>query len=107
MMILGKGTIMGASAALTFVYITNGYPEISQPLFGTAIVAMVAYLVGSLFLSVFSFSCTAILHSFILAEDTGGNVPSPESLKAFLDYNDDQNAKKEKKTDEAAPPAEE
>jgi hypothetical protein len=59
---------------------------------------MVAYLVGSLFLSVFSFACTAILHSFILAEDTGGNIPSPESLKAFLDYNDDQNSKKKAMT---------
>lgn len=89
MMILGKGTIMGASAALTFIYIKEGYPEVTQPLVGTLIVAAVAYLVGSLFLSIFSFACTAILHSFILAEDTGCNVPSPESLQPFLDYNDE------------------
>ena len=69
MMVLGKGTIMAGSAALTFVLIKFQYPQVTQPLVGTVIVAMVAYLVGSLFLSVFSFSCTAILHSFILAED--------------------------------------
>jgi len=80
MMILGKGTIVGASSALTFIFIKESYPDIQQPLIGTGIVAMVAYLVGSLFLSIFSFSCTAILHSFILAEDTKCNIASPESL---------------------------
>lgn len=49
---------------------------------------MVAYVVGSLFLSIFSFSCTAILHCFIMAEDAGCNVESPASLKSFLDEND-------------------
>jgi len=28
-------------------------------------------------------------------EDTGGSQNSPESLKPFLEYNDEQNAKKE------------
>jgi hypothetical protein len=69
MMILGKGTIMGASAAVTFIYIKEAYPDIKQPLIGTAIVAMVAYLVASLFLSIFSFSCQSILHCFILNEE--------------------------------------
>ena len=101
MMILGKGTIMGASAALTFIYIREGYPDVTQPLVGTLIVAAVAYLVGSLFLSIFSFSCTAILHSFILAEDTKCNVPSPESLQPFLDYNDEQNTKNKKPAGDA------
>lgn len=80
MMLLGKGTIMGASACLTYIVIENVYPEITQPIVGTVVVTMVSYLVGSLFLSVFSFSCTAILHSFILAEDMGGNAHSPQSL---------------------------
>ena len=100
MMILGKGTIMGASAALTFIYIREGYPDITQPLIGTFIVALVAYLVGSLFLSIFSFSSTAILHSFILNEDQGGNnIPTPESLKPFLDMNDEMEAKKKDKSE--------
>jgi len=49
---------------------------------------MVAYLVGSLFLSIFSFACTAILHCFILDEDTGGSDFTPDSLQPFLDMND-------------------
>ena len=106
MMILGKGTIMGASAALTFIYIREGYPDVTQPLIGTLIVAAVAYLVASLFLSIFTFSCTAILHSFILAEDQQCKIPAPASLQPFLDYNDNENAKKEKNED-AAPAAEE
>jgi hypothetical protein len=106
MMILGKGTIMGASAALTFIYIREGYPDVSQPLIGTLIVAAVAYLVASLFLSIFTFACTAILHSFILAEDTGCKLPAPTSLQPFLDFNDNENAKKENK-DDAAPAEEE
>ena len=58
---------------------------------------MVAYVVGSLFLSIFSFSCTAILHCFIMAEDCGSNVPSPPSLEPFLKHNDESNAKKAEK----------
>uniref|UniRef100_A0A7S3CL18 Choline transporter-like protein n=1 Tax=Strombidium rassoulzadegani TaxID=1082188 RepID=A0A7S3CL18_9SPIT len=95
MMILGKGTIMGTSAYLTIVIVKQTEPQVTQPFIPAIIIAVFAYLVGSLFLSVFSFSCTAILHSFILDEDTGGSVSSPESLKPFLDYNDEQN-KKEK-----------
>jgi len=61
---------------------------------------MVAYVVGSLFLSIFSFSCTAILHCFIMAEDSGSNVPSPPSLKSFLDLNDKKNSEKSDKSKE-------
>jgi len=55
---------------------------------------MFAYLVGSLFLSIFSFSVTAILQCFLLDEEVGGSANTPESLKSFLDYNDKENAKK-------------
>ncbi len=50
---------------------------------------LVAYLVGSLFLSIFSFSSTAILHCFLLDEDTGGSKFSPKSLQGFLDLSDE------------------
>merc|ERR1719238_2394380 len=32
MMLLGKGTIMGASACLTYIVVENVYPEITQPI---------------------------------------------------------------------------
>jgi len=89
MMVLGKGAIMSSSAYLTILLVKEMNPEISQPFIPAILIAVFAYLVGSLFLSIFSFSCTAILHSFILDEDTGGSKNSPDSLKTFLDYNDD------------------
>lgn len=80
MMVLGKGTIMGSSGYLTILAVNKMTPEITQPFVPALIIAVFAYMVGSLFLSIFSFSCTAILHSFILDEDTGGSQNSPASL---------------------------
>ena len=100
MMVLGKGTIMGSSACLTYILIQNMYPDITQPIVGTVVIALVAYLVGSLFLSVFSFSATAILHSFILAEDQGWDAYSPECLKDFIEQNDKVKAIREKKNND-------
>ena len=94
MMLLGKGTIMAASAYITILYVKYAYPMVQQPFIPAILVAVIAYVVGSLFLSIFSFSSTAILHCFILNEDTGGDVPPPKSLQPFLDYNDKVNAEK-------------
>jgi len=55
--------------------------------------------VASVFLSVFSFASTTILHCFILDEDTGGNSGlTPEALIPFLEkydtgYDKDKHAK--------------
>lgn len=94
MMMLGKGTIMASSAYLTILVVQTKFPEVQQPFIPAAIVLTVAYVVGSLFLSIFSFSCTAILHCFLMDEDTGGSANTPDSLRSFLDYNDEQNTKK-------------
>jgi len=101
MMVLGKATIVGTSAWLTLVVVKTQYPEVQQPMLPAAIVAAVAYLVAGLFLSIFSFSCTAILHCFILDEDTGGSKHTPDSLQSFLDNCDEKPApKKEEKAKE-------
>jgi hypothetical protein len=110
-MMLGKGTIMGLSGYITVVIIKSAYPDVQQPFLPAFFVVVVAYVIGSLFLSIFSFSCTAILHCFIMAEDSGSEVQSPPSLKSFLDLNDENNSKKasketemtEKKADDAKP----
>lgn len=60
------------------------------------VILLVSYMVGSMFLSVFSFACTALLHCFILDEDTGGSDLTPKSLQGFLDMNDAK-VEKEKK----------
>lgn len=109
MMMLGKGTIMGLSGYITVLIIKAKYEDVQQPFLPAFFVVIVAYVIGSFFLSIFSFSCTAILHCFIMADDAGGNVPSPESLEPFLKHNDELNAKKDggsapaKKTDDAKP----
>lgn len=55
---------------------------------------MISYLVGSLFLSIFTFSATTILHCFILDEDTGGaSGLTPASLVPFLEKYDAGNDK--------------
>ena len=64
---------------------------------------MVAYVVASLFLSIFTFSCTAILHCFLMDEDTGGSANTPDSLRSFLDANDEQNSKNTSKKTEEKP----
>ena len=65
-MMLGKGTVMGVSGFATFILVRVYEPDVQQPAFPAAVVMIVAYLVASMFLSVFSFSGTAILHCFIL-----------------------------------------
>jgi hypothetical protein len=101
-MMLGKGTIMGASAFLTIAIVQAKYPMVQQPFVPAIIIAAVAYIVGSLFLSIFSFSSTAILHCFLLDEELGGGKNTPESLKDFIDGNDEANAKTNDKKDDVA-----
>jgi hypothetical protein len=44
-----------------------------------------AYVVASLFLTIFSFSARTILHCFLLDEENGGSRDTPECLKKFID----------------------
>jgi len=94
MTLIGKGTIVGASVWLTIVLVDSQYPQIQQPVVPSAIVGMIAWVVGSLFLSIFDFASLAILHCFIMDEDFGGSSRTPDSLKPFLDLNDEEVAKK-------------
>lgn len=86
---------MSTSAFLTILIIKQAAPQVQQPFVPALIIAAIGYIVGSLFLSIFSFSCTAILQCFIMDEDMGGSVNSPQSLQSFLDHNDAMNKKKE------------
>mmetsp|Transcript_29339 Transcript_29339/g.44209 ORF Transcript_29339/g.44209 Transcript_29339/m.44209 type:complete len:428 (+) Transcript_29339:627-1910(+) len=97
MTLLGKGTILGASVWLTIILVEAQYPFIQQPIVPAVIVGVIAYVVASLFLSIFDFASLAILHCFIMDEDFGGSSRTPDSLKSFLDLNDEQVAKKGKK----------
>lgn len=85
LMLLGKGTIMASSAFITIVLCQQAYPEIDNPFIPAILIAIFGYLVGSTFLSIFSFSSTAIMHCFLLSEEVGNGRDVPESLKSFLD----------------------
>lgn len=106
MMILGKGTITGLSMYITFLIVKETSPDVQQPLIPAVLVGVVGYVVGSIFLSIFSFSSTAILHCFIMNEDTGGSDITPDSLQGFLTMNEARKAKDEsfKKIDDAKSP---
>jgi len=88
---------------LTFLIIKETAPDVQQPLIPAALVGICAYVVGSIFLSIFSFSSTAILHCFIMNEDIGGSDITPDSLQGFLTMNEARKAKDEafKKIDDA------
>jgi len=91
LMFLGKGCIVASSAYISYMFFMMQYPQLTQPLIPAVIVAIIAYLVGSLFMSVFTFSSTTILHSFILDEDTGASRNTPSGLRSFMDENDKAN----------------
>lgn len=94
-MMLGKGTIMASSAYITILIVQAKYPMVQEPFLPAIIIAMVAYFVGSLFLSIFGFASTAILHCFLLDEETGDGKLTPDSLKSFITENDEKNTKKD------------
>lgn len=59
-------------------------------------------MVGSLFLSIFSFSSTAILHCFLLSEETGGYGNAPAYLKDFLGHCDEKRTRDRAEQDKRA-----
>jgi len=89
---------MGLSCFIAYLIIMNSdlQEQVNSPIFPCIVVLIVAYLIGSIFLSVYSFSSTAILHCFILNEDLG--IPDhPECLDDFIKTNDKYNEKNKRK----------
>jgi hypothetical protein len=97
LMFLGKAVIMGLTGFIGYIILMNTTlkDKITSPILPTCLYVVIGYLVGSIFLSVYSFSSTTILHCFILSEDTGSK-DHPQCLNAFLEENDKQNAKNNK-----------
>ncbi len=96
-MFLGKAVIIGLSAFIAYIIIMNSElkDKVNSPIFPVIVVIVIAYLIGSIFLSVYSFASTAILHCFILSEDLG--LPEhPKCLDTFITVNDKYNVKKNK-----------
>lgn len=96
LLFIGKLLITASCAFLTIVLVdaqnTKGlseygikYQKIEQPFIPAAIVAVFAFMIASMFLSVFDFSALTILHAFCLDEEQGGSRNTPDGLKKFLD----------------------
>jgi len=96
-MFIGKALIISLSGFIAYIILMNCYlkDEIYSPIFPVVVCVGIAYLIASIFLSVFSFSANAILHCYILDEDIGGKN-HPESLNEFLGENEKLNEKKNK-----------
>lgn len=91
---IGKGVILGASVYLTMLLAqasvlttTEGY-KVQQPFVPAFVVLLIAYLVASLFISIFDFACLTILQCFLTCKETvgasGGKVFAPKSLRGYL-----------------------
>ena len=74
LMFVGKAVIMTSSGLIGYIIIMNSslQDEVNSPIFPIIVIIIIAFLIGSIFLSVFSFSATAILHCYILDEEIGG-----------------------------------
>lgn len=70
--------------------------KVTSPIFPTIVSVFIAYIIASVFLSVYSFASTAILHCFILSEDIGSKE-HPACLNEFIKVNDEHNEKRNKK----------
>ena len=70
--------------------------EVYSPILPVIVIVIIGYLIGSIFLSVFSFSATTILHCYILDEEIEGRH-TPESLQEFKKVNDEENDKRTRK----------
>lgn len=94
-MLLGKTIIISSSGLIAYIIIVNAKKlkdNVSSPIFPTIVCAVIAYLIGSVFLSVYSFSSTTILHCFIYTEEIGVKE-HPKKLNDFLKIYDNETAK--------------
>lgn len=88
LLFIGKALISTACGFLTITLCTamyTGGDEIEQPFVPAVLVVIFAYMIATVFLTVFDFSALTILHCFCLDEEQGGSRNTPDGLKKFLD----------------------
>jgi solute carrier family 44 (choline transporter-like protein), member 2/4/5 len=69
LMFVGKATVLITSGWIAYLILMNEKhlkENLQSPIFPVVIVVFIAYLISSIFISVFSFSATTILHCFIV-----------------------------------------
>lgn len=95
LMFVGKALIVALSGAIAYIIIMQSYlkNDVYSPIFPVIACVGISYLIAAIFLSVFSFSSTAILHCYILDEEIGSNK-RPKSIEAFDKKNKELNEKR-------------
>ena len=96
LMFVGKATIVVLSGWFAYLIIMNAAilkEQVYSPAFPIVIVVLIAYLLASIFLSLFSFSSTTILHCYIIdselsAKSGKGPQHRPESLAEFIEMHE-------------------
>jgi Plasma-membrane choline transporter len=101
LMFIGKAMTIIVSGWIGYIILMNE-PKLKEslqsPIFPVIVIVFIAYLIASIFISLFSFSATTILHCFIMdSEITSAqgktNEYTPKSLVPFLEKNDQMMAK--------------
>ena len=90
MTFIGKGLISGLSAWITYICAQKWYTNVQQPVVPAIVVAIAAYLIASLFISLFDFAALTILQCFLVNIEMGGTVTTPDSLKPFIEQVEQQ-----------------
>jgi len=89
---VGKALIIIFSGWIAYLIMMNSdlKDRIYSPVFPVIVVCIIAYILASVFLSVYSFAANAILHCYLVDEEVGGNR-QPASLQEFIDKNESYN----------------
>ena len=101
LMFLGKAVVIILSGWIGYLILMNEpnlKASLQSPIFPVIVIVFIAYLIGSIFISLFSFSATTILHCFIIdselsTEKGRSNQHTPQSLQPFLKVNEELMAK--------------
>ena len=88
---LGKGLIVCICVIIT--HNMAGSYGVSSAIPFDVIVGIIAFIIATLFLSLFEFSALTILQCFLVDSETGGSRKTPNSLQGFLDRVQDEQAK--------------
>lgn len=96
LMFIGKAVNIVVSGWIAYLILMNEKnlkENVQSPIFPVIVVVFIAYLLSSVFISLFSFSATTILHCFIVDSELStqkgrSNAHTPQSLQPFLEKNE-------------------
>ena len=95
-MFLGKAVVIILSGWIGYLILMNERnlkESLQSPIFPIIVIVFIAYLISAIFISLFSFSATTILHCFIIDSELSttkgrNNEYTPKSLQPFLAKNE-------------------